>query len=207
MNNINNVNMEEVAKNRKQIGLLGGILGGKYFTIGAQESYPKFEETKRSIEQNGSLEFIPNRTPRRFIVRDHDVISQTIETDASGTTKVIFNPGTEDEAKAAIIAGNSMFGATTEDAIKDALTGQNVIFANGTSLAERANEYNQAEVNRLNVFINNLQRMRDSIISTMNANKAKVAQYEQEIISSTPKPSVSGPGSPAIIIESADSDQ
>lgn len=204
MNNPKNVDMNIVAKNRTKIGQLGGILGGKYFTFGAQETYPEFDKRKREIEQNGDLEFISNRTPRRFIVRDHDVISQEIRTGADGTTKVVFNPGTDEEAKASIISGTGSFGAATEDAIKDALTGQKVIFANGSALVDKANEYNQSEVDRLNAFIAQLQKQRDAIISTMQANKAKINAYEQEIIASTPKPSVtSGNASPAIIIEPA----
>lgn len=205
MNTSNNVDMTVVAKNRGQISALGGILGGKYFTLGAQETYPKFDEKKRENEQSGSLDFMPNRTPRRFIVRGHDVIAQTIVTGADGTTKVVFNPGTDEEAKASIIAGNGSFGVATEEAIQNALTGQNVIFANGTSLTEKANEYNQAEVDRLNVFIKSLTSQRDAIISTMKANKDRSMAYEQEIIASTPKPSVTGgTGAPAIIIEKAE---
>lgn len=206
MNN-NNVDMHTVAKSRKQISTLGSILGGKFFTLSAQETYPKFDEKKLENERNASLDFMPNRSPRRFIVRDHDVIAQTIVTDASGTTKVVFNPGTDDEAKASIIAGNGQFGAATEDAIKDALTGQKVIFANGNSLADKANEYNQAEVDRLSVFIKQLQSQRDAIISTMKANTDKTNTYEQEIIASTPKIGVTGgTNSPAIIIQPAAND-
>jgi hypothetical protein len=202
-----NVDMHTVAQNRKQISTLGGILGGKYFMLSAQETYPKFDEKKLENERNASLDFIPNRSPRRFIVRDHDVIAQTIVTDASGTTKVVFNPGTDDEATASIIAGNGQFGAATEDAIKDALTGQKVIFANGVSLADKANEYNQAEVDRLTVFIKQLQSQRDAIISTMKANSDKTKSYEQEIIASTPKAPIGGGiNSPAIVIQPASTD-
>lgn len=203
MNNTN-VDMNIVAKNRTKIGQLGGILGGKYFTLGAQETYPEFDKKKRENEQNNSLEFMPNRTPRRFIVRDHDVLSQAVVTGADGTTKVVFNPGTDEEAKASIISGTANFGAATEDAIKNALTGQKVIFANGSTLVDKANEYNQSEVDRLNAFISQLQKQRDAIISTMQANKSKINTYEQEIIASTPKPSVTGgTSSPAIVIEPA----
>lgn len=202
-----NVDMHTVAKNRKQISTLGGILGGKFFTLSAQETYPKFDEKKLENERNATLDFMPNRSPRRFIIRDHDVISQAVVTDASGTTKVVFNPGTEDEAKASIISGNGSFGAATEDAIKDALTGSKVIFANGSSLSEKANEYNQAEVDRLTVFIKQLQSQRDAIISTMKANTEKSSTYEQEILASTPKPSISGGmNSPSIVIQPATTD-
>ena len=37
-----NIDMNVVAKNRKLIGTLGSTLGGKYFTIGAQETHLDF---------------------------------------------------------------------------------------------------------------------------------------------------------------------
>lgn len=200
-----NVDMTIVEKNRKQISTLGGILGGKYFTIAAQETYPNFDKVKLENESNNSLDFMPNRTPRRFIVRDHDVLSQAIETGADGTTKVVFNPGSADEAKASLISGNVGFGVATEDAVKDALTGQNRIFANGAAIAKKMNEYNQSELDRLNVFIKQLQSQRDAIMSTIKANTDKVNKYEQEIIASTPKVLVEKDNeSPAIIIEPAE---
>ena len=204
MSNITGVNMNVVAENRTQISRLGGILGGKYFTIGAQETYPDFDKKKLENERSASLEFMPNRTPRRFIVRGHDVISQAIVTSADGTTKVVFNPGSAEEAESAIISGNGTFGATTEDAIKSALGGQKVIFANGTQLVDKANQYNQAEVDRLTAFINALTKQRDAIISTMDTNKKKAATYEKEILDSTPKPNIDNGGTTSIVIQKAD---
>lgn len=203
--NKNSVDMTVVEKNRKFISTLGMTLGGKYFTIGAMETYPNFEKVKRETEMNNSLDFVPNRTPRRFIVRDHDVLSQAIETGADGTTKVVFNPGSEEEAKATVVAGTAGFGVTTEEAIKEALTGQKRIFANGSSLVTKANEYNQAEVDRLNAFIRQLTSQRDAIVSTMKANTDKVNTYEKQIIDSTPKVTIEGgESSPAIVIEPAE---
>ena len=148
---------------------------------------------------------MPNRSPRRFIVRDHDVLSQAIETSADGTTKVVFNPGSANEAKASLVAGNIGFGVATEEAIKDALTGQNRIFANGSAIAKKINEYNQSELERVNVLIKQLQSQRDAILSTIKANTDKVNKYEQEIIASTPKVLIEKENeSPAIIIEPAE---
>lgn len=197
------VDQEAVAKHRKTIFGLGAMLGGKYFKIGAVQVYPKFEETKRENELNGSLAFMPNRTPRRFEVRDHDIVAQVLKTDPDGTTKVVFNPGSAEEAKAAIIDGAGNFGEASDDAIANALSGSNVIFANGVKLVEKANEYNQAEVDRLNAFIRQLQEQRDSIISTMNHNKQRATAYENEIIKSTPKQVVNNGGAPTIVIEPA----
>lgn len=198
-----NVDMTVVSKNRKLISNLGGTLGGKYFTIAAAETQLEFEKKKREIEMNNSLDFITNRSPRRFIVRGHDVLSQTIETDASGTTKVVFNPGAENEAKAAIVAGVEGFGVTTEEAISEALHGNKQIFANGVQLVEKANSYNEAERQRLIALRNSLNNQITSIENTIKANQDKVAQYEREIVDSTPKQIVKEGSSATIVIEPA----
>lgn len=199
------VDQDAVAKNRKRILNLG-LLGGKYFTIGASEVYPKFDDVKRENEMNASLDFMPNRTPRRFQVRDYDVYAQALSTSPDGTTKVVFNPGSAEEAKATVIDGNANFGTTSDEAIAQALSGKKTIFVNGVKLVEKANEYNQAEVDRLNVFIKQLQQMRDSLISTIRDNEKRANAYEKEILDSTPKQQMNGMGSPTIVIAPAEED-
>lgn len=199
------VDVDAVAKHRGQILNLG-MLGGKYFTISAVETYPDFDKKQHEHKLQNSMSFIPNRTPRRFAIRDHEVFAQALSTTPDGTTKVVFNPGTGEEAKATIIDGGMNFGDTTDEAIGNALIGQKVIFANAVKLVEKANEYNQAEVDRLTTFIKQLQEQRDSIISTMKRNTACAQTYEQEILSSKPRTTISsGTSSPSIVIESASS--
>lgn len=200
MNN-KNVDMLIVEKNRQPIGRLGSHLGGAYFTIGARETYPKFDQKKVEIEQTNSLDFIMNRSPRRFEVRDHAILAQCIETDATGTTRVVFNPGTDEEAKASVVAGMNGYGQATEDAIADALHGQNRIFVDGVNLVKKANGYNQDEVDRLNGFIKELTSQRDAILSTMRANEKKVSDYTRSIVDSTPKPGTKEGDSVSIVVE------
>lgn len=198
------VDVDAVAKHRGQILSLG-MLGGKYFTISAVETYPDFDNKQREHQLNNAMSFMPNRTPRRFAIRDHEVFAQALSTTPDGTTKVVFNPGTSEEAKATIIDGTMNFGETTDEAIGNALTGQKVIFANAVKLVEKANEYNQAEVDRLTVFIKQLQEQRDSIISTMKRNSSCAQTYEQEILNSKPKAVAGGVSAPSIVIEPASS--
>lgn len=199
-----NVDLKVVAKNRKFIGTLGSTLGGKFFTIGAQETHLDFDKKKREIEMNNSLDFITNRSPRRFVVRDHDVVSQAIETTADGTTKVVFNPGTSDEATATVVAGIENFGTTTEEAISDALHGAKRIFANGAALVEKANSYNESERQRLIALRKQIDSQITALESTIKSNSEKVNTYEKEILESTPKVMVEKQGSSAsIVIEPA----
>lgn len=198
------VNIALIEERRQPIGRLGSNLGGAYFTTGAKETWPKFDEKKMAIERAGNNDLILNRSPRRYEIRDHVILSQAVETNAAGVVKVVFNPGTEDEAKASVIAGAGAFGMPTEDAVKDALRGENRIFVDGPALCKRANEYNQDEVDRLTVLIDALVAQRNAIKSTMTANTKKAEAYVRSIVDSTPKVVGKDGDSVAIVVEKAD---
>lgn len=182
----NEVNMNVVAENLGQISALGSHLGGKYFKAAAKETWTDFDNQKRTAElnpENGG--FILNRSPRKFEVRDFDVIAQTIKTNPiDGTTCVVFNPGLDSEAEATIVAGEIGFGQTTDEALLEALKGEKRIFANGPKLLAKVNDLNQHELDRLTALIKALNAQKDSIISTMKANEKKVNDYEEALAKS-----------------------
>ena len=182
----NEVNMNVVAENLGQISALGSHLGGKYFKAAAKETWTDFDNQKRTAElnpENGG--FILNRSPRKFEVRDFDVIAQTIKTNQiDGTTCVVFNPGLDSEAEATIVAGEIGFGQTTDEALLEALKGEKRIFANGPKLLAKVNDLNQHELDRLTALIKALNAQKDSIISTMKANEKKVNDYEEALAKS-----------------------
>ena len=183
---MNEVNMNAVAENLGQISALGSHLGGKYFKAAAKETWTDFDNQKRTAElnpENGG--FILNRSPRKFEVRDFDVIAQTIKTNQiDGTTCVVFNPGLDSEAEATIVAGEIGFGQTTDEALLEALKGEKRIFANGPKLLAKVNDLNQHEVDRLTALIKAITAQKDSIISTMKANEKKVNDYEEALAKS-----------------------
>jgi hypothetical protein len=180
---MNEVNMNAVAENLGQISVLGSHLGGKYFKAAAKETWTDFDNQKRAAElnpENGG--FILNRSPRKFEVRDFDVIAQTIKTNPiDNTTCVVFNPGLDSEAEATIVAGEMGFGQTTDEALLEALKGEKRIFANGPKLLAKVNDLNQHELDRLTALIKALNAQKDSIISTMKANEKKVNDYEEAL--------------------------
>lgn len=180
---MNEVNMNIVAENLGQISVLGSHLGGKYFKAAAKETWTDFDNQKRTAElnpENGG--FILNRSPRKFEVRDFDVIAQTIKTNPiDNTTCVVFNPGLDSEAEATIVAGEMGFGQTTDEALLEALKGEKRIFANGPKLLAKVNDLNQHELDRLTALIKALNAQKDSIISTMKANEKKVNDYEEAL--------------------------
>jgi hypothetical protein len=183
---MNEVNMNVVAENLGQISALGSHLGGKYFKAAAKETWTDFDNQKRTAElnpENGG--FILNRSPRKFEVRDFDVIAQTIKTNPiDGTTCVVFNPGLDSEAEATIVAGEIGFGQTTDEALLEALKGEKRIFANGPKLLAKVNDLNQHELDRITALIKALNAQKDSIISTMKANEKKVNDYEEALAKS-----------------------
>ena len=182
----NTVNMQSVAENLGQISILGSHLGGKYFKAAAKETWTDFDNQKRQIELNPDAGmFILNRAPRKYEVRDFDVIAQTIKTNPiDGTTCVVFNPGLESEAEATIVAGEMGFGQTTDEALLEALKGEKRIFANGPKLLAKINDLNQHELDKLTQLIKILNAQKDSIISTMKANEKKVNDYEENLAKS-----------------------
>jgi hypothetical protein len=204
---MNEVNMNVVAENLGQISALGSHLGGKYFKAAAKETWTDFDNQKRTAElnpENGG--FILNRSPRKFEVRDFDVIAQTIKTNPiDGTTCVVFNPGLDSEAEATIVAGEIGFGQTTDEALLEALKGEKRIFANGPKLLAKVNDLNQHELDRLTALIKALNAQKDSIISTMKANEKKVNEYEENLLKSKKELGDADGGTVEIVIGSSQS--
>lgn len=194
-----------VEQRRQPIGTLGSNLGGAYFTVGAKETWPKFQESKIAIEQNGNNDLIINRSPRRFAISDHLILEQKVEVnDIDGTVSVVFNPNTKDEARAAVVAGGTGYGIATGDAVNKALRGEDCIFVDATGLCKKANELNKNELTRVEALIKALESQRDAIKSTIAANKEKADLYVRTIVDSTPK-TIEGTGdSVTIVVEKAD---
>lgn len=184
--NVNGVDMGTVAQHMSQISQLGGLLGAKYFMLEGKDTWTDFDKKLREIQLNpNSPELILNKSPRKYEIRDFDVVAQSIKTNPlTGVTSVVFNPGTSTEAEASIVAGNA-FAPISDDALTAALTpGSKHIFANGRALLNKVNIANQQNVDMIISLIKILQAQKDSIISTMNANEKKVNEYEENLLKS-----------------------
>lgn len=185
--NNNGVDMGTVAQHMSQISQLGGLLGAKYFMLEGKDTWTDFDKKVRELQLNPkSPELILNKSPRKYEIRDFDVIAQTIKTNPlTGVTSVVFNPGTSTEAEASIVAGNA-FAPISDEALAAALTPGTAkhIFANGRSLLKKVNVANQQNVDVITNLIKILQAQKDSIISTMKANEKKVNEYEENLLKS-----------------------
>lgn len=185
--NVTGVDMGTVAQHMSKISQIGSLLGAKYFTLEGKDTWTDFDKKQREIQLNPkSPELILNKSPRKYEIRDVDVIAQTLKTNPlTGVTSVVFNPGTSTEAEASIVAGNA-FAPISDDALAAALTpgAAKHIFANGRALLNKVNVANQQNVDMITNLIKILQAQKDSIISTMKANEKKVNDYEENLLKS-----------------------
>lgn len=191
----NNVNMDAVNASCgmiRQIGMTPG-LAGKFFTLSAKYALKDYKKIKEAIDANPqSQELFINRPIRTFDIKSHVVLSQAVESDAVGNLKVVFNPGTDEEAKAAVIAGGVGFGEPTAEAIKKALGSEDsgVIFANGKKLLSETNGLIDGEIAWVDSLINRLQKAKQSLETSKADNARKINEYYNALSASTPKDTV-----------------
>ena len=191
----NNVDINAVNRNCgiiRQIGMTPG-LAGKFFTLSAKHAMRDYKKIKEAIESNPtSQELFINRPIRTFDIKSHVVLSQAVEQDAVGGLKVVFNAGTDEEAKAAIVAGGTGFGEATADAIKKALSSDNsgVIFANGKKLLKETNDLIDGEIAWITALENRLRAAKQSLETSKAENARKIMEYYKDLEDSTPKDTV-----------------
>lgn len=182
-----NVNSAIVSQNRKPISMIGANLGTMYFQAEARASWPNFVEDQHHVHANNDIEFILNRTPRRYRMTGHDITSVAIGIDGTGATKVFLNKDAEDEVSIPVGAGMEKIGVVSEDAIGKALRGDNsMIFSNAQKLAQQLNVYNQDEKKRLLDLRAKIDKFINQLDSAIDENTRKAENYIREITSSTP---------------------
>lgn len=156
--------------------------GAKFYKVEATDIDQSFEERKnRLLSDPNNPEFIFNRSPRVVVLKDFSVKSQDFEVDMNGNKVVVFNKGTNEQAQATIVAGGVNFGQTTDEAMKDALRGQDRIFADGIKTATKVNLLNAAELARVEAMVKYWTGKADSIRSAIAANTKKVQAYQEAL--------------------------
>lgn len=156
--------------------------GAKFYKIEASDIDQGFEERKNQLMSDPNTpEFIVNRSPRVIILKDFSVKSQDFEVDIDGNKVVVFNKGTNEQAQATIVTGGASFGQTTDEAMKDALRGQDRIFADGIKTATKVNTLNTAELTRVEAQIKYWTSKADAIRSAIASNSKKVKDYQDTL--------------------------
>ena len=158
-------------------------VGAAFGTIAAKDADKDYEKKKAALAANPTSPVIKlNRSPRWIELRVNSVIDQKFTVDIDGTKQVVFNAGTDSEAKATVVDGNDAgIFQTTDEAVKDALRGQSRVFADIASICARINSVNEAEKARLEAVKRNIESMIDSITSAINSNKNKVQKYQEQM--------------------------
>lgn len=191
-----------IADNRKPISMIGANLGTQYFKAQARAAWPEFEKAKMEVENGGDISFIINRSPRRYRLTGHDVVSVMVGSDAAGATKIYLNKDSEGEVSIPVVAGMEKIGVVTDDAIGKALRGDtNIIFSDPKKLAQQLNVLNNDEKTRLVVLRDQLNKFISQLDSAIAENNKKADTYCSELLSSAPS---NVPGASATIVVEED---
>jgi len=188
MSNLNPINKTVIANNRTPLSIVGANLGRQYHKPEARATWPDFEKTELAVKQGNNVEIILNRAPRRYRMVGYDIINVTVNQDAVGATNVYLNKGVDGEVCIPVGAGMEQIGKVSDDAIGDALRGnENVIFADANKLSTKLNILNAAEKRRLVELRSNIDKFIQQIDSAISENDQKARTYVRELTESTPK--------------------
>lgn len=203
MNNVN-VNLGVVADFRKPISMVGASLGTCFFKAEARAGMPDFEQKVLQVKQGGNIQFCLNRTPNRYRVTDHEVLSVQVGSDATGATKVYINKDSDGEVSIPVVPGMDKIGVVTEDALGKALRGDsNIIFSDVRKLVAQVNTLNTDEKTRLEAIRAEIDKCIAQIDSAISANNKKASDYEAQLLKSTPS-NIPGAASATVIVTGED---
>lgn len=176
-------NLNKVAEScRSDLRIIGGTLGTQFFKPEARAAILDFEKRKIEVERNGNVDLILNRTPRRFRVVGHDILSVQLVNGALGDAKVVLNKDTEDEVSVSIDTDGKTFSNVTEDALNKALTGdKNIIFADAKKLIAQVNVLNHDEKERLIKVREEINKSIAQVESAINENNKKEKEYYDQL--------------------------
>lgn len=201
------LDLSKVAEScRPDLRIIGGTLGTQFFQPEARAAILDFEKRKLEVERNNNVDLILNRTPRRFRVVGHDILSVQLVNGAIGDAKVVLNKDTENEVSVPISTDGKTFSNVTEDALGKALCGdKNIIFSDGKKLVEQINTLNCDEKDRLVKLREEINKAIAQIDSAINENNKKKDEYYKQLLpnsesTETPTPvviNVKGTGAPA----------
>ncbi|QOR57694.1 hypothetical protein [uncultured phage cr130_1] len=181
-----NINIQTtVANNRTPLSMIGSNLGKQFFQIEVRDCWPNFEAEKNAIQMENNQKLILNRSPRRYCIKAKDITSVAIGTDVTGDPVVFINPNNDGSADVTLPVTNDMvsYGVVTAEAVKEALKGgpSTKAFVDPKKLESYLNEVNNKELSYIRALKEALNRMEQSIISTINDNTKKANDYMDQI--------------------------
>lgn len=172
-----------IAQHRPEFSAIGSTLGAQYSRPEAKTCLPDYEKKIQTARENGNVDLVINRAPRKFRIITHDVRSAEISTDIDGTVVVFINKGIEgSELRIPVNDDMTKAGVVTDEAVAKALKGEdpNVHFIDVEKLCKHINILNQNELSRLDALIKDATDAKKRIESAIAENVKKAEQYKAE---------------------------
>lgn len=172
-----------IAQHRPEFSAIGSTLGAQYSRPEAKTCLPDYDKKIQTARENGNVDLVINRAPRKFRIITHDVRSAEIATDIDGTVVVFINKGIEgSELRIPVNDDMTKAGIVTDEAIAKALKGEdpNVHFIDVEKLCKHINVLNQNELSRLDTLIKDATDAKKRIESAIAENIKKAEQYKAE---------------------------
>ena len=173
-----------VAKKRQQVSQIGALLGRTMQTIEARSVYTGgdegFEKDKAAIAAGG-IEFMPNRSPRKLVMKTTDIISAEVVADPVLNDQVCIQINGENGICIPLTEDMITIGEVTNEKVAAALKGERqAIFLNATKLAQILNRVNNQEAEALQRLIDKLSKMRQTILNAVVDNDRKAKSITDE---------------------------
>lgn len=176
---------KEMGNHRPAFNRLGALcFGSKFFKVEPRAAIAGFAEKKKTIEQNGNVDFVLNRTPIRVLIKGFDIMHMDFVNDALGAAKVVLNKGETGEVSIPYKSSENgdAFSQVTEDALGKALRGDtSIIFSDAEKLANQVNSLNIEERKRLVSFRDELSKQIQSLDNAIKENNDKVKEYKAQL--------------------------
>lgn len=201
MSKVVNVNIDSniisaaVAKKRQMISQTGALLGRTMQTIEARSVYAGgdegFEKDKAAIAAGG-IEFMPNRSPRKLMMKTADIISAEVIADPVLNDQVCIQINGEEGITIPLTEDMITIGEVTNETVAAALKGERqAIFLNANKLVQILNRVNNQEAEALQRLIEKLSKMRQSILNAVVDNERKAKAIDDEWTNSAVTPDMS----------------
>ena len=169
-----------VAQHRSALSNIGSTLGTKFFQAETRDCIPDFAEKVATIKSGGNIELCLNRSPRRYSMRDRDIVNLGLYSEIGGGLSLQINRDDGGIAEISIPVSENMkdFSTTSKEAVEAALNGDKTkVFSDPKKLASLLNAGNVTEKNRLEVLRTQIDKMIQGIVTTIKQNEKKVDEY------------------------------
>lgn len=197
MNNKNiDINLtSKVAQHRQLVSQFGRNLGTQYYTIEGREIWQGgkdgFEQAKKEVLDGTSKEFILNRSPKKFLLKDHEILCTRVMRDPiTEEIGVAINPDENGDPSLFLPLNKDIIkaGFVTKENVAAALRGEKQeFFLNAKAVVELINRANQQEYNNLHALKETISKMEQNLLGAIAENKKKAEEAEQQWVSSAPE--------------------